>query len=225
MDLALEAKTIHHGAYAKLRELICSGELTQGQRLDERALAKALGVSRTPVREAVTRLVSDGLIEHRPYQGNFVRTFSVDQVAGLYDVRGALEVLAIREAVQRLTDETVGTVRSALDAACEALEADDLDAFAEADRRFHKVIAESSGNGTLILLLANLEAQIQLVRGVANQIPNLVERTTLERQQILEALESRDVDRAGELMAAHIEDVKQTTIAKLRAEEEQVSQD
>jgi DNA-binding GntR family transcriptional regulator len=215
--VALDLRTVHNHVYAKLLELISSGTVPPGERLDERALAQALGVSRTPVREAVTRLVSDGLVEHRAYQGNFVRRFSADQVAGLYDVRRALEVLAIREAIPRLTDGQLRAIHRALDDACAALEAGDMPGFADADRTFHRLISECSENETLIHTLRRLEAQIQLVRTAANRDPQLVERTLAERDQIMAALETRDADRAAALMAEHIDDVKRTVIAQLKA--------
>ena len=215
MELALGLTTAHNHVYAKLRELISSRGVAAGERLDERALARALGVSRTPVREAISRLVSDGLIEHRPYQGNFVRRFTAEQVAGLYDVRGALEALAVREASGRLTDETLDAIRSALGTARAAHQEGDTAAFADADRVFHRILAKSSGNEALIQLLDNLDARIQLVRAAANRNPELVERTIVEREQILEALEARNADRAAALIVRHIDDVKQTVVQQL----------
>jgi DNA-binding GntR family transcriptional regulator len=215
MELALETTTVHDQVYRKLHRLIVSGGCGPGERLDERALAQALGVSRTPVREAVTRLVSDGLVEHRPYQGNFVRSFTAEQVAGLYDARRVLEVLAIREAVPRLTEEMLAAIRGALDRACSALAEGDMAGFGDADRTFHQLINECSGNETLVLLLQNLDAQIQIVRAVANCDPRLVERTLIERDGILAALKDRDADRAAMLMAEHIDDVKRTVVDQL----------
>lgn len=223
-DLALDLSTVHTHAYEKLRSLITEGQIASGERLDERALAAALGVSRTPIREAVTRLASDGLVEHRPYQGNFVKSFSANQVAGLYDVRRALEMLAAREAVPRLDEDGLAAVRDALDAASAALEKGDMLGFAEADRSFHRLIVENSGNETLIRLLRNLEGQIQLIRVVANRSPELVERTLREREAIFGALDARDSERAAELIGGHIDDVKNAVVEQLASRDADASQ-
>lgn len=205
--------------YEKLFELICDGTLEPGERLDERALAASLGVSRTPIREAVTRLLSDGLVEHRPYQGNSVRCFNARQIADLYDVRRALEVLAIREAVPRLTSERLAEIRHELGRACDALESGDMGGFADADRAFHRLIVRTSENETLIETLHKLEAQVQLVRTTANRDPQLVARTVHERDAILAALEARDVDRAAALASEHIDQVKRTVVAQLEGDD------
>ena len=224
MRLLLETKTVHDQAYAKLHEVIVSGAWAPGERLDERALAQALGVSRTPVREAVTRLVSDRLVEHRPYQGNFIRSFTLEQVVSLYDVRRVLEVLAIREAVPRLTEDTLTAIRSVLDEACAAVDKGDLASFADADRTFHHLISECSGNETLVLLLQNLDAQIQIVRTAANRDPQLVERTLIERDRILAALKDRDAEHAATLMAEHIDNVKRTVVDQLAGDTRRVAE-
>lgn len=217
MESSLNLKTVNHHVYAKLRQLIVDGEVASGERLDERTLCAALGVSRTPVREAITRLLGDGLVEHRPYQGNFVRRLDAEQVAGVYDVRCALEELAVRQAVSRITPEALGRIRGALDSACEALQAGDMTGFAAADRSFHRIVAECSANEALIGMLDNLDAQIQLVRVLANRDPQFVERTIAERDGILEAFESADGELAARLMRAHIEDAKRTVLRQLAA--------
>lgn len=216
---ALNLRAAHHHVYGELRSGITEGEFVSGERLDERALSVALGVSRTPVREAITRLVSDGLVEHRRYEGNFVRQFRAAQVAGMFDVRCALEELAVRQAIQRLTPATLAGIREALDDACAALEQGEMEAFAAADRRFHRIVSDGSENETLTEMLENLDAQIHLVRVIANRDPELVKRTILERDRILQAFEARDSDRAAELMRTHIEGVKATVLRQLTLEQ------
>lgn len=211
-SFALDASTVNGLVFVKLRDLITNGEIPLGERLDERALAQAMGISRTPLREAIGRLANEGLVEHRPYRGNFVRTFTAEQVANLYDVRKTLEAMAIRLAVTHLSDENLDRLRSILDDVRQCLANDDLVAFGEADRRFHRAIAELSRNETLIDTLERLNVHIQMVRTIANRDPDVVARTTKERKNILSALESRDADAAAELIAEHIEGVKQAVM-------------
>lgn len=192
-----------------------SGAIPIGGRLDENGLARQLGVSRTPLREAIRGLVQEGLIEHRPFQGNFVRQFTCKQVQDLFEVRGALEGLAARLAVARLTDEGFRVLEEILEDVHEALEAGDMTRYSSSDRRFHSTIAQYSGNATLIESLEQLSAQIQIARVLANRDPGVVQRTANERPLILAALEARDAQEAARLVEQHIRGVFDSLSAQL----------
>jgi DNA-binding GntR family transcriptional regulator len=143
---------------------------------------------------------------------------SAKQVNDLYEVRKALESLAVRLAVPRLTDVQVAELRAILADVHAAYERQDMIAYGEADRRFHNTIAAYSGNETLIESLDRLGLQIQLVRTAANHDPGVVERAARARPEIVAALEARDVRRAVRLMAAHIEDVRRSVVAQIERE-------
>jgi DNA-binding GntR family transcriptional regulator len=213
--------TLNHSIYRSLREMIASGVLVTGARIDERAVAEQLGVSRTPLREAIAKLAKEGLIEQRPYRGNYVRAFSPKQVHDLYETRVVLEGLATRRAVMNLTDEGLAELTAILDDIQAALAAHDIPAYSAADQRFHQVIARLSGNETVIESLERLRAQVQLVRLAANRYPDLVERTARERPAILAALRERDADRAARLMEEHIDGVRRAVLKQLEAAEKQ----
>ena len=212
--------TLNHSIYQAIREMIASGRLAPGSRIDERVIAEQLGVSRTPLREATAKLAKEGLVEQRPYRGNFVRAFSPKQVSDLYETRMVLEGLATRRAVANLSDADLATLTGLLDAAQAALDAEDLDGFSAADQRFHSTIARLSGNETLIESLERLRAQVQLIRLAANRDPDLVQRTARERPAILAALAARDADRAGRLMEEHIDGVRRSMVEQLAAAED-----
>ena len=207
--------TLNHSIYESLREMIATGRLVTGFRIDERAISEQLGVSRTPLREAIAKLAKEGLIEQRPYRGNFVRAFSPKQVNDLYETRMVLEGLAARRAVANLTDEGLAELTQTLDNIQTALVQGDMAAFSAADQRFHSTIARLSGNETVIESLERLRAQVQLVRLAANRDPGLVERTARERPEILAALRERDTDRAARLMEEHIDGVRRTVLKQL----------
>jgi DNA-binding GntR family transcriptional regulator len=209
--------TLNHSIYRSLRQMIAAGELVTGSRLDERAIAERLGVSRTPLREAIAKLAKEGLIEQRPYRGNFVRAFTPKQVNDLYETRMVLEGLATRRAVANLTDEGLAELTETLDVIRQALTDGDIAAYSAADQRFHTTIARLSGNETVIESLERLRAQVQVVRLAANQDPDLVERTARERPEILAALRDRDADRAARLMEEHIDGVRRTVVKQLEA--------
>lgn len=212
--------TLNQKVYQQLRRKLLRGDLAPGAQLDERQLAEELGVSRTPLREAISQLVKEGIVEHRPYRGNFVRTFTAKEVNDLYEVRKALESLAMRLAMRKLSQEHLEQIRAILDQVQEALDRGDIAAYTEADRRFHQAILQITGNETLIESLNRLAAQIQMVRILANRDPEVVERTAQERPRILAALEARDADKAARLMEEHIDGVRGAIVAQLEALEQ-----
>ena len=207
--------TLNQKVYVTLREMITSGVLPIGSQIEERLLAKQMGVSRTPLREAIGQLHNEGIIEYRPYRGNFVRTFTAKEINDLYQVRKALEVLAIRLAIPKLSQEHLEYIHRILDDVQNALDCGDINAYSEADRRFHNFIADITGNATLLDTLDRLSAQIQIMRNIANHDPEVVRRTSIERPKILAALQARDVDSAAELMEAHIEGVRQAVVNQI----------
>jgi DNA-binding GntR family transcriptional regulator len=210
--------TLNHNIYEVVRRMIGVGPLVPGARIDEQAIAAQLGVSRTPVRDAITRLASEGLIEQRPYRGSFVRELSASQIDGLYETRQVLEGLAARRAVHHATDAELAEVAAILEEARLALDAHDLDGYAAADAQFHATIANLSRNESLIQSLERLRAQVQLVRVAANQDPDLAERTARERPRILAALRNRDADAAAKLMEEHIHGVRTSILQRMREE-------
>lgn len=212
--------TLNQRVYYQLREMILAGDLATGSPIEERRLAEEMQVSRTPLREAISQLVTEGIIEYRPYRGNLVRRFNAKQVQDLFQVRKALEVLAMRLAIPKLSQEHIETIRHILDDVERALSRGDIEAYNESDGRFHQTIVEITGNDTLMESLSRLSAQIKLVRFMANTDPSVVHRTAKERPLILAALEARDADRAAALMEAHIDGVCKAVIAQLQSHED-----
>lgn len=208
-------QTLNWHVYNDVVRLISSGRYPAGTRLDEQQIAEELGVSRTPLREAISKLVKDGLVEHRPYRGNFVRTFTAKEVFDLYEVRKGLESMAVRLAIPLLTDVAVAALREILADIDNALQEGDLEAYGFGDKRFHDSIADLSGNETLITTLARLSGQVQLIRTMANQDQSIVEITAMERPGIVDAMIAGDVANATHLMEEHIELVQRNTIARI----------
>jgi DNA-binding GntR family transcriptional regulator len=195
--------------------MLLSGEIPMGEQLDERELSARLGVSRTPLREAVASLVRAGLVEYFPYRGNYVKKWTAKQVRDLYQVRKSLEVLAIQIATPKLSNEDIDNIRKVLSEAELSLRQGNVQTFGEADSRFHSMIVQKTENSTLIDTLRHLSVQIQMIRTIANRDASVLERTTKERPRILNALEKRDMELAAQLMADHIEGVSQAVIMQL----------
>jgi DNA-binding GntR family transcriptional regulator len=212
--LSLGHIPVNQQVYLHILNMMLSRHLVPGSRLDEQALATEMGVSRTPLREAIGRLVEKGLVEYRPYQGSFVRVFTADEIRGIYQVRRSLEELAIRSAISNMTPQLLQEIRDILDDLELAMNRGDIAAVNRTDRLFHMTIARGSGNPTLIAFLDDLDHQVQIIRSIANQNPEVVQQTALQRPQILAALEERDADTAARLIGEHIDYVCQSVLAE-----------
>lgn len=210
--------TLNHNIYEAVKQMIGTEPLVPGARIDEGAIAAQLGVSRTPLREAIARLASEGLVEQRPYRGNYVRDFSPKEIDDLYETRKVLEGLAARRAVVHASDDELAELAAILDDVQQALDAHDLEGYAAADQRFHTAIARLSRNASLIDSLDRLRAQVQLVRLAANRDPQLVARTARERPCILAALRNRDSDAAARLMEEHIDGVRRSILYRMTSD-------
>lgn len=216
--LNIEARTINQRAYERLSDLILDGDLGLGERLDERQLAERMGISRTPLREAIGRLANEGIVEHRVYQGNFVRTLTRKQVHDLFEVRKELEGMAVRLAAPSVREPEIAELTAIVGRARKALSNADFVEFEHADREFHKAIIRMSNNETLFDVLSNLDLNIQLVRHLANQTPDLPEHTMDERALIVEAFKNGQAAKAAEYMRQHIQGVQDTVLAQLPAD-------
>jgi DNA-binding GntR family transcriptional regulator len=217
-DFVVGARTVNHLAYDRLSAMILTGMLRPGVRLDERLLAERMGISRTPLRGAIGQLASDGLVEHRPYQGNFVRTFTSKQIEDLYTVRKNLEGLAIRLAAPKLPGAGLDELRQTIDRCRKALDQGDIEEFEQTDRDFHAIILRFSENETLVESLKRLGLRIQLLRHMANRVPHLPEVTVNEREVILQALERGDVEGAVVGMDQHIEGAQRAVLNQISSE-------
>lgn len=189
--------------YSILEDAICKQVLAPGSRLNETELAKQLGVSNTPVREALAQLNQEGLIVSVPYQGHMVRVLSDQEVKEIYAVREALEALAAREATTRITKEDLTELYALQERAKEAL-ARGIEDYMAINIEFHDRIVAHAGNFLVKELLGNLRRQITALLHTTARVPGRPERSIAEHLEILEAMDRRDEHLAGERMARHI---------------------
>ena len=161
----VENLTLWQRVHDHLRDEILSGRLKPGAELAEVALSEQLGVSRGPLREAIGRLASEGLVTVRPRRGAVVRSLSKDEFLGLYQVREALEMLAVRLAVPRLGAEDVARARrDCVERMAAHAERDEVEEFFEANSAFHVRLVEAAGNAKLLELYEQLLAQLDRYR-------------------------------------------------------------
>ena len=206
---------IRQEVYDYLKLEILSGKLPSGSRLAEIALAERLGVSRTPVREAVQRLVQDGLVEVAANRGAKVKTVSTADVEDVYAVREVLDGLAARLAATHHTLVQLESMRSAL-AKLEQADANDFDTQIAADLEFHGRIAEASGNLTLTATLRGLSENVARVK-LLSKHTNQSETTRTAHHDLLEAISKRDATAAEHLAKAHVLEFRAIILDQLQS--------
>ena len=199
--------------FKTIRQGILKGDLMPGERLMEIALAKKLGVSRTPIREAIRMLELEGLVVMAPRKGAMVAGITEKNLRDVLEVRKALEELAIELACERMNEEDIRELDLAMDDFKKAVEKMDLIEIAKSDEHFHDVIFKSTDNDKLMLLVGNLREQMYRYR--IEYIKDADKRALFvtEHEGILKALKERDVVMAKEQIRQHI-DNQETTVAK-----------
>ena len=188
-----------------LRKAILRGNLEPGERLREIHLADKLGVSRTPIREAIRKLELEGLVVMIPRKGAVVAEITEKSLRDVLEVRRALEALAVRLACEKILDAEVEELKVAAERFEEALETGDVTAFAEADVRFHDIIYRATDNQRLIQLLYNLREQMYRYRVEYLKREDAHETLLEEHQAIIETIEKRDVAKAVAAVRTHID--------------------
>ena len=204
---------VREAAYEKLKRALTEGHLPPGARLSEPELAELLGVSRTPVREALMRLAQEGLVELLPGRGARVRELTPEEVHEVYVVRAALEAEAARLAATRHAPDDLAALAAA-QAELEALPPEDVAAQTAADARFHAALVAASGNRELERLFHQLDAKLALARRYSSD-ENQSPKTLAEHRAILEAILAGDPDRAAAAARAHIERFERLVAARL----------
>jgi DNA-binding GntR family transcriptional regulator len=203
--------------FQTLRQAILRGELKPGERLMEIHLAQKLGVSRTPVREAIHKLEQEGLVVMIPRKGAIVAEITKSDLEDVLEVRMALEELAVRDACRRITKEQLAELRRLADEFQKTLYGSDVGACAEADMKFHEAIYEATGNGRLVQILNNLREQMYRYRMEYLKDRQSHSHLVQEHEELLKYLEERDEQKALEVTERHIDRQKEYIIGILDA--------
>jgi DNA-binding GntR family transcriptional regulator len=214
----LEKKTLRERIYEEIVRLIVSGELPSGGWVDEKQVIKRLRASRTPFREAIGTLAKGGLIEIKPYRGFYVRSFSRNETADLYELYKQLECFAVELAVPQMSDRDVRRFENMLVEAVAALQRGDITTYAMRDREFCETIAQRSGNSALIDALARFALQIQLCGTITSVSREFAERTAHGYDDIIQALKARDTLRAAFLVRAHLSHAQEAALSRFPKE-------
>jgi DNA-binding GntR family transcriptional regulator len=204
-DPRVDNRTLWEQVRERLREDILSGELAAGTVLSEVALADSFGVSRGPVREALGRLASEGLVTITPRRGAIVTELSAHEFVEAYQVREALETFAIRLSVPRLTEPDLDRLRELHEEMVEHAQRGEVNAFFDANAAFHDTFVTASGNDKLNEIYRLLMDQMGRYLPRSLELRGTLEKSIAEHSAILEAVEAADAERAARLLADHIE--------------------
>ncbi|HEX9015498.1 MAG TPA: GntR family transcriptional regulator [Chloroflexota bacterium] len=205
-------------AYGFLKGNIISLQYPPGSPLLENQLAKQLGISRSPMREALARLEREGFIEIVPWKGARVREINLKQITDLYQVRICLEGMAARLAVPNLDRRELETVRAAMNELAPRVEQGDILAFYEHDVVFHDLYVANCGNDLLISSLAGIRDHIQRIRNFlsANSVSGQHEYLSLgEHQAALQAFQTGSGEAAERAVRTHLEKILERVAAVL----------
>lgn len=204
-----------------LRKAILTGQLKPGERLMEVHLANRLGVSRTPIREAIRKLELEGLVIMIPRRGAEVARITEKSLKDVLEVRRALDALSVELACDRITQKDINRLLEACGAFERAVREGDASVIASADVALHDIIVEATGNVRLQQLVNNLSEQMYRFRFVYIKEESQHDNLVAEHREIYESIVSRDKERAAAAARLHIDNQERSIIRQIRLENEE----
>ncbi|MGN1377531.1 MAG: GntR family transcriptional regulator [Dorea sp.] len=202
-----------------LRQAILRGELKPGERLMEIQLANKLGVSRTPIREAIRKLELEGLVLMIPRKGAEVADISEKSLRDVLEVRKALEELAVQLACDKIKKEEIEDLKKAAEDFKKILKSRDITEIAEADVRFHDIIFMATDNQKLVQLLNNLREQMYRFRVEYLKNEEVHPQLIAEHEKIIEHIMERDKAKASAIVSEHINNQVEGVIDIIRTKQ------
>lgn len=202
--------------FENLRNAIRTGILKPGQRLMEIHLAEQLGVSRTPVRDAIRKLELEGYVIMMPRRGTYVANLSIRDVNEVFEIRTALDSLVSGLAAQRITDEELEDLQRLLVEIGKYIEKNDMDKIVEIDTRFHDVLYKASRNNRLVGIISNLREQLTSYRTKSMSYPGRLRATLEEHRRIVDAIAQGNPVEAQKAAEDHMEKSEQTLLKSMK---------
>ena len=210
-------------SYQPLREVVCEtlrnaiieGVLKPGERLMEIQVSEELGVSRTPVREAIRKLELEGFVVMIPRRGTYVSDLSIKDINEVFEVRTALDVLAAGMAAERITVDELEQMERLLVELGEYIEQNDIEKIVEADSKFHDLLYSASRNNRLVGIINNLREQLTRFRSLSMSYPGRLKEMLVEHTRLVESLGMRNVSLAKRLAGVHMANAEQTLLKNI----------
>lgn len=203
--IPLNRRTLHDELVGRVRDMIIEGRLAPGARIHEGQLGEALGVSRTPLREALKFLASEGLIDLVPGRGGVVRKLTGRDVRNMLDMLIALESLAGRLACAKASDEQIAGIRRIHDEMMGFYAARNRLEYYKLNQAIHSGIARLSDNDILVATHDAIQARLKRIRFIGNEEPSKWGNAVSEHEEMIAALERRDADRLAAVLTLHLD--------------------
>jgi DNA-binding GntR family transcriptional regulator len=210
------AVSLREKAYNRIRDDITYGKLSPGERLIEKNLVEEFHISRSPIREALRQLESEGLIAFKNYKGITVSKLSLKQVEEIYNLRWVLESYAASLSAERATKNYVANLRNLHEKLKVAAETFDLIVWLELNTLFHDSLSQNSGNSNLIQILDILKRRIYRYKFMVLRVPGHLNQYITHHEGILKAFEKNDGRMAEKYMKIHVEHIKNVLLDYLK---------
>ncbi|HSH47502.1 MAG TPA: GntR family transcriptional regulator [Halomonas sp.] len=200
----IQYQTLYREVADRIRELIERGELASGERIPERELCEQFGVSRTPLREALKVLTSEGLVELLPNRGARVRRLTLKMVKDTYDLMAALEGLSGELACQHISDEDIDRICALHAKMLEHYRHRELAEYFRVNRQIHESILAASNNEVLQEMYENLSQRVKRVRYSKKMSDSFWQRAVTDHEKMIVALKARDGGQLGQILRDHL---------------------
>lgn len=206
IDIAapIQRRSLHNELADRLRHMIVEGDLAPGEKLAEKELCGQFGVSRTPLREAIKVLATEGLVQLTPNRGCTVAKLTLADLDEAFPIMGALEALSGELACQHITDAELARLRDLHERMVRKYEAGALRDYFKLNERIHQLILEAARNPTLSQMQLSLSGRVRRARYMANMSPARWAAAVAEHEKILEALSARDGKRLAVILKEHL---------------------
>jgi len=215
MNAASSAGGMVEHIYEELKGQAISFALKPGSRINEGEIARRLGVSRTPLREALNRLAAAGFLMFEPSKGFFRKPFAAVEIFDLYELRQAIEVAAARLAAERALEAQLDELEAFLSESARQEEGRTVDQLVQFDEGFHERIVQLTGNAEMLASLRNINDRIRFFRWIDMESERR-QGTQQEHRRILEALRRHDGEAAAGMLQTHIAQRREQIIARVR---------
>ncbi|MEQ9608713.1 MAG: GntR family transcriptional regulator [Kiloniellaceae bacterium] len=206
----IQRRPLHNELADRLRHMIVEGELAPGEKLAEKELCEQFGVSRTPLREAMKVLATEGLVLLTPNRGCAVAKLTLADLDEAFPIMGALEALSGELACRHITDAEIARIRDLHERMVKKYEAGALRDYFKLNEQIHQLILNAARNPTLAPMQLSLSGRVRRARYMANMSPARWSRAVAEHEKILEALSARDGKRLAVLLKDHLANKLQT---------------
>jgi len=213
---SIPRRSLHDELVERLRGLVTSGELQPGVKIPERELCERFAVSRTPLREALKVLAAEGFVSLRPNRGAVVNALTLEELAEVFPVMGALEALSGEIACERIADAEIAEIRSLHERMVDHWKHKELQPYFRLNQAIHQAILEATRNETLKSTYRSLARRLLTARYQANLSPDRWAKAVEEHELILDALERRDGPRLSNILKMHLANKLETVKDWLR---------